>query len=256
MKKLLLIITIAIFGIVSWGESKTETKKDEKKLIVGTNGVFPPFEYMENGELVGFDIDLIKQIGKNLGYEIEMKSQPFDALIPSLKAGKLDAIISGITVTEARKRLVDFTDEYFNSTQVYLRKKGNIAVNSKESLSGKKVGVQLGTIQEFEANKIKNVNVITNDATVNIILDLKNGKTDAVILENIVAMEFMKKNPDIEIFYEEKLPYGMAIAFDKGKHSELIKKINEELKKLQENGQYSELMRKYGLEMKKLKIKK
>ena len=251
MKKLLLIITIAIFGIVSWGESKTETKKDEKKLIVGTNGVFPPFEYMENGELVGFDVDLIKQIGKNLGYEIEMKSQPFDALIPSLKAGKLDAIISGITVTEARKRLVDFTDEYFNSTQVYLRKKGNIAVNSKKSLSGKKVGVQLGTIQEFEANKIKNANIITNDATVNLILDLKNGKTDAVILENIVAMEFMKKNPDIEIFYEEKLPYGMAIAFDKGKHSELIKQINEELKKLQENGKYAELIKKYGLEMKK-----
>jgi len=118
-------------------------------------------------------------------------------------------------------------------------------------LSGKKVGVQLGTIQEFEANKIKNANIMPNDVTVNLILDLKNGKTDAVILENIVAMEFMKKNPDIEIFYEEKLPYGMAIAFDKGKHSELIKQINEELKKLQENGKYAELIKKYGLEMKK-----
>ena len=137
MKKLLLIITIAIFGIVSWGDSKTETKKDEKKLIVGTNGVFPPFEYMENGELVGFDIDLIKQIGKDLGYEIEMKVQPFDALIPSLKTGKLDAIISGMSATEERKKSVDFTDEYFKSTQVYLRKKGNTAVNSKESLAGK-----------------------------------------------------------------------------------------------------------------------
>ena len=250
MKKLLIVIMMTVFGIVSCG-NKTETKQDAKKLVVGTDGVFPPFGYMENGELVGFDIDLIKQIGKNLGYEIEMKSQPFDALIPSLKAGKLDAIISGITVTEARKRLVDFTDEYFNSTQVYLRKKGNTTVNFKESLSGKKVGVQLGTIQEIEAKKIKNANIITNDATVNLILDLKNGKTDAVILENIVAMEFMKKNPDIEIFYEEKLPYGMAIAFDKGKHSELIKQINEELKKLQENGKYAELIKKYGLEMKK-----
>ena len=250
MKKILIVVMIAIFGIISCG-NKTETNKNTKKLVVGTDGVFPPFGYMENGELVGFDIDLIKQIGKDLGYEIEMKVQRFDALIPSLKAGKLDAIISGMSATEERKQSVDFTDEYFKSTQVYLRKKGNTAVNSKESLSGKKVGVQLGTIQEIEAKKIKNTNIITNDATVNLILDLKNGKTDAVILENIVAMEFMKKNSDIEIFYEEKLPYGMAIAFDKGKHSELIKQINEELKKLQENGKYAELIKKYGLEMKK-----
>ena len=82
-------------------------------------------------------------------------------------------------------------------------------------------------------------------------MDLKNGKTDAVILENIVAKEFIKKNPDIEVFYEEKLPYGMAIAFNKGKNTEIIKKINEELKKLKENGKYDELIKKYGLEIKK-----
>ena len=246
MKKLLIVIMMTVFGIVSCG-NKTETKQATKKLVVGTDGVFPPFGYMENGELVGFDIDLIKQIGKDLGYEIEMKVQPFDALIPALKTGKLDAIISGMSATEERKKSVDFTDEYFKSTQVYLRKKGNTAVNSKESLAGKKVGVQLGTIQELEAKKIQNA----NDATVNLILDLKSGKNDAVILENIVAMEFMKKNPEIEIFYEEKLPYGMAIAFDKGKHSELIKQINEELEKLQKNGKYAELIKKYGLETNK-----
>ena len=183
-----------------------------------------------------------------MGYEIEMKVQPFDALIPSLKAGKLDAIISGMSATEERKKSVDFTDEYYKSTQMFLKKKGNNQLTSKESLAGKKIGVQLGTIQELEARKIKNANVVTNDATVNLILDLKNGKTDAVILENIVAKEFIKKNPDIEVFYEEKLPYGMAIAFNKGKNTEIIKKINEDLKKLKENGKYDELVKKYGLE--------
>lgn len=72
MKKMLIVVMIAIFGIISCG-NKTETNKNTKKLVVGTDGVFPPFGYMENGELVGFDIDLIKQIGKDLGYEIEMK---------------------------------------------------------------------------------------------------------------------------------------------------------------------------------------
>ena len=237
---------MTVFGIVSCG-NKTETKQATKKLVVGTDGVFPPFGYMENGELVGFDIDLIKQIGKDLGYEIEMKVQPFDALIPALKTGKLDAIISGMSATEERKKSVDFTDEYFKSTQVYLRKKGNTAVNSKESLAGKKVGVQLGTIQELEAKKIQNANVVTNDATVNLILDLKSGKNDAVILEDIVALQYVKNNPGIEIFYKENLPAGMAFAFDKGKNPELVKQFNEQLKKLKENGKYDELLKKYGL---------
>ena len=251
MKKILIIITVVIFGILSCGSKNSVNDKEVKKLVVGTDGVFPPFGYIKNGELVGFDIDLIKQIGKDLGYEIEMKVQPFDSLIPALKAGKLDAIISGMSATEERKKSVDFTDEYYKSTQMFLKKKGNNQLTSKESLAGKKIGVQLGTIQELEARKIKNANVVTNDATINLILDLKNGKTDAVILENIVAKEFIKKNPDIEVFYEEKLPYGMAIAFDKGKHTEIIKKINDELKKLKENGKYDELVKKYGLETKK-----
>ena len=251
MKKILIIITVVIFGILSCGSKNSVNDKEVKKLVVGTDGVFPPFGYIKNGELVGFDIDLIKQIGKDLGYEIEMKVQPFDSLIPALKAGKLDAIISGMSATEERKKSVDFTDEYYKSTQMFLKKKGNNQLTSKESLAGKKIGVQLGTIQELEARKIKNANVVTNDATINLILDLKNGKTDAVILENIVAKEFIKKNPDIEVFYEEKLPYGMAIAFDKGKHTEIIKKINAELKKLKENGKYDELVKKYGLETKK-----
>ena len=118
MKKLLIVIMMAVFGIVSCG-NKNEVKKDTKKLVVGTDGVFPPFGYIENGELIGFDIDLIKQIGKDLGYEIEMKVQPFDALIPSLKAGKLDAIISGMSATEERKKSVDFTDEYFKTDNCF-----------------------------------------------------------------------------------------------------------------------------------------
>ena len=252
MKKVILAIML-MMGLLACGKKEdaaTENKNaagGEKVLRVGLNAVFAPFEYVENGEIKGFDIDLINEIGKNLGYKIEIIDQSFDGLIPALKAGKIDLIISGMSATEERKKSVDFTDEYFKSTQVYLRKKGNTSVNSKESLVGKKVGVQLGTIQELEAKKIKNANIVTNDATVNLILDLKNGKTDAVILENIVAEEFMKKNPDIEVFYEENLPYGMAIAFDKGKNSELIKQINEELKKLQENGKYEELIKKYGL---------
>ena len=250
MKKSLLILLVLILGIISCGIGNSGKESGEtkgKKLIVGTDGVFPPFGYMENGKVVGFDMDLISEIAKNLGYEVEFKVQSFDSLIPALKVGKLDVIASGMSATEERKNSVDFTDEYFMSKQVYLRKKGNTEVVSKDSLKGKKIGVQLGTIQEIEAKKIDGGQVMPNEATANIIMELNAGKTDAVILEDIVALEYMKKNPDIEIFYEEELPAGMAFAFDKGKHTELIKKFNEELKKLKENGKYEELINKYNL---------
>ena len=254
MKKIMTVLLVLILGIISCGTGNngktTENEnmeKGSKKLVVGTDGVFPPFGYMENGKVVGFDMDLISEIAKNLGYEVEFKVQSFDSLIPSLKAGKLDVIASGMSATEERKKSVDFTEEYFMSKQVYLRKKGNMEVISKDDLKGKKIGVQLGTIQEIEAKKIDSAQVMPNEATANIIMDLNAGKNDVVILEDIVALEYMKKNPDIEIFYEEELPAGMAFAFDKGKHTELVRQFNEELKKLRENGKYEELINKYNL---------
>ena len=122
MKKVILAIML-MMGLLACGKKEnaaTENKNaagEEKVLRVGLNAVFAPFEYVENGEIKGFDIDLINEIGKNLGYKIEIIDQSFDGLIPALKAGKIDLIISGMSATEERKKSVDFTDEYFMSTQ-------------------------------------------------------------------------------------------------------------------------------------------
>lgn len=255
MKKFLFMALLLMTAIISCG-GKNEAKESgnkggEKELTVGLNSTFAPFEYIKDGELTGFDVDLINEIGKNLGYKVTFVDQAFDGLIPALKAGKIDVIVSGMSATEERKKSVDFTDEYFSSTQVYLRKKGNKELTSKESLKGKKIGVQLGTIQEIAAKKIEGANVVPNESTVTVIMDLNAGKIDAIVLENIVALEYMKKNPELEIFFEENLDSGMAMAFDKGKNPELIAKINEELKKLKENGKYEELLNKYDLNTKK-----
>ena len=222
MKKVFLVLTLVIFGLVSCG------KKDsgQKKLRVGLNAVFAPFEYIENGQVAGFDVDMINEIGKNLGYEVEIIDQSFDGLIPALKAGKID---------------------YFISKETYIRKKGNTAV-TPSTLSGKKIGVQLGTIQEIAAKAINGATVVPNESTVNTILDLKAGKIDVIILEKAVAEEYMKKNPEMEIFDEKPAKIGMAMAVNKGKNPELIKQINAELKKMRENGKYDELIKKYDLE--------
>ena len=193
MKKVFLMLTLLVFGLTSCGENKAA--KDSKKLRVGLNAVFAPFEYKENGQVVGFDVDLINEIAKDLNYETEIIDQSFDGLIPSLKAGKIDVIVSGMTATDDRRKSVDFT----------------------------------------------------NKSIVNTILDLKMGKVDALIMDNVVAIEYMKKNPEMEIFDEKVDNDGMAMAFDKGKNAELIQKINAELKKLKENGKYDELLKKYDL---------
>ena len=250
MKKILLAILIMIATIISCGGKKEAASEGEKELKVGLNSTFAPFEYIKDGKLTGFDVDLINEIGKNLGYKITFIDQAFDGLIPALKAGKIDVIVSGMSATEERKKSVDFTDEYFTSTQVYLRKKGNTSVTEKNNLKGKKIGVQLGTIQEIEAKKIDGASVVPNESTVNVLMELNAGKNDVVILENIVAFEYLKNYPDLEVFFEEPLDAGMAMAFDKGKHTELISKINAELKKLNENGKYDELRNKYGLNIK------
>ncbi|AMD95825.1 basic amino acid ABC transporter substrate-binding protein [Leptotrichia sp. oral taxon 847] len=248
MKKVFLMLTLLVFGLTSCGGSKSA--KDSKKLRVGLNAVFAPFEYKENGQVVGFDVDLINEIAKDLNYETEIVDQSFDGLIPSLKAGKIDVIVSGMTATEDRRKSVDFTDDYFVSKQLYIRKKGNSAVTSS-TLKGKKIGVLLGSIQEILARKIDGAIVVPNKSIVNTILDLKMGKVDALILDNVVAIEYMKKNPEMEIFYEKQDKEGMAMAFDKGKDTELIQKINAELKKLKENGKYDELLKKYNLNLSK-----
>lgn len=246
MKKILAVVMMLMLAVLSCGK-----KTDSKTLRVGLNSVFAPFEYKENGQIVGFDVDLINQIGKDLGYKIEIEDQAFDGLIPTLKAGKIDMIISGMTATEERKKSVDFSDEYFKSTNVYLKKKGNNNVTSINNLSGKKVGASLGTIQEIEARKIPGATVVPIEDTVKSIMDLEAGKVDVLILENVIALEYMKKYTDLEVIGEKPLDSGMAIAFDKGKHTELIQKINEELKTLKSNGKYDELINKYGLKVKK-----
>ncbi len=246
MKKILAVVMMLMLAVLSCGK-----KEDSKTLRVGLNSVFAPFEYKENGQIVGFDVDLINQIGKDLGYKIEIEDQSFDGLIPTLKAGKIDMIISGMTATEERKKSVDFSDEYFKSTNVYLKKKGNNNVTSIDNLSGKKVGASLGTIQEIEARKIPGAAVVPIEDTVKSIMDLEAGKVDVLILENVIALEYMKKYTDLEVIGEKPLDSGMAIAFDKGKHTELIQKINEELKTLKSNGKYDELINKYGLKVKK-----
>ncbi|MGL5231319.1 MAG: transporter substrate-binding domain-containing protein [Cetobacterium sp.] len=115
----------------------------QEKLYIGTDTTeFPPFEYIENGEIKGFDIDLIKEIGKILNKEIVLKNIQFDGLIPALQTGKLDAIIAGMTVTAEREKNINFSNPYYTSKQLLIVNKNN-DLSTLENLKGHKIGVVL-----------------------------------------------------------------------------------------------------------------
>lgn len=254
MKKIFLLVSMLMLFVLSCGsKDKAETKTDgdikEKVLRVGTNPEFKPFEYVgEGGKTEGFDIDLMNMIGEELGYKVEWKTMSFDGLIPAMKNGELDAIIAGMSITEERSQAVDFSDEYYKSKFAYVKSKDDATITKLEDLKDKKVGAQLGTIQEQEARKLSS-NVIPNEAITALILEMKNKNMDAIVLEDVVASSYVGENPFLEIFATKEMADngGTAIAFDKGKNADLIKEVNGAIKKLHENGKYDELLKKYNL---------
>lgn len=121
-----------------------------KKLYVGTNAEFAPYEYLENGKMVGFDIELMDAIGEELGYEIVWSNMSFDGLLPALQMKKIDAVIAGMSQTPERQKAVTFSMPYllFSSDEHYVIVNEESNYVKKEELNGKKIGVQIGTMQE------------------------------------------------------------------------------------------------------------
>lgn len=215
-------------------------------LKVGTNANFPPFEYIdESSQIVGFDIDLINELAKRSGYEVNVIPMGFDGLIPALKSGKIDMAISGMSATEERKKTIDFSNVYFTTENLYLAKKDKDI--KFEEIKDKKVGAQLGTLQEIRAKELTSKTSIAEDPFA-LIMALKSGKIDVVILDSAVAYGYIKKNPDLKEFYKESDGSdGFAIAYDKGKISDIREKFDQNLEAMKKDGSYDKLLEKYEL---------
>ncbi|GMQ59266.1 basic amino acid ABC transporter substrate-binding protein [Vallitalea sediminicola] len=226
-------------------EDKDTDKEDDKKVIVmGTNAEFPPFEYIEANEVVGFDVDISKKIAEKLGVELIVENMQFASLTAALQSGKIDFVAAGMTNTPERAEEVNFSDDYFTASQVIIVKKGSDVVKSKEDLVGKKIGVQLGTTGEIESKKIEDATVESFDAGYAAVMSLSNGKLDAVVIDQKPAEKFVAQNDKVMILDEELTKENYAIAINK-ENEELLKTINEVIKELHENGEYDALYEKY-----------
>ena len=216
-----------------------------KKLYVGTNAEFVPYEYLEDNKLKGFDIDLMEAIGKELGYEIVWTNMGFDGLLPALQMKKIDAVIAGMSPTPEREKAVSFSVAYMlvDSNEHYVLVDSASTITKKEELKGKKVGVQIGTIQEQFTKNLGGIPVLY-DGWTNAIMDLKNKKIDGVIIADVTGKKYLEtisgiKKIDVVL---DKNP-GVAIAFRK--NDKIIPKINEAIETLDNNGEYLKLLEKY-----------
>ena len=225
-------------------EASSGSALDKDTLIIGTNAAFPPFEYAgDDGTPAGFDIDLINAIGEKLGKKVEVKDMEFDSLVASI-GNKIDIAIAGMTVTEERQKMVDFSDPYYEAVQNVIVAKDS-AIASADDLKNKKIGVQLGTTGDFIASDIEGSEVSQYNKTVDAVNDLLNGRIDCVIIDANPAQEFVSQHAE-ELTALEGTQFGFetenyAIAMPKG-DTALVEAVNQALKELKEDGTFDKLV--------------
>ncbi|HEY9872566.1 MAG TPA: ABC transporter substrate-binding protein/permease [Candidatus Obscuribacterales bacterium] len=219
----------------------------QQKLVMFTSADYPPYEFRDTAtgknEIIGFDVDIANYITQKLGYKFEVRDTDFNGLIPALQSRRADFVMAGMTPTPERQRNLDFSDIYYEAKNTIVAKKGS-NLTKPEDLAGKKVGVQLGTIQEKEANKYKGVTIVPLNKTGEIIQEIKSNRISAAIIENTTAQGFIANNPDLEfntILSTEAS--GSAIAFPKG--SELVDDFNRVLKQMKDSGEIERLAKKW-----------
>lgn len=215
-------------------------------LTVATEPAFPPFEFQgDNGELQGFDIDLMTTIGETAGLEVEFQSLPFDGIIPALQAGTVDAAISGMTITEERLETVDFSRPYIKAGLAIAVKEENSEITDLASLEDKKIAVQIGTTGAEQAAEVPGAEISTFDSAPLALQELSNGNVDAVINDAPVTLDAIESGniEGLKVVGELLTTefYGIAMPKD----SENVEIVNEALATMFEDGTYAEIYQKW-----------
>ncbi len=260
MKKLLVLIVMVTTVLTACGQkdnggttqnstqggsSNTPKTEEKAKLTVGTSADFAPYEFHKTIDgkdtIVGFDIEIAKEIAKDANAELVIEDMDFDSLLMALDTGKLDFVISGMNPKPERREVVDFSDLYYHGEHSVLVKKDAVEqFNSLDDLKGKKIGVQKGSIQEELGQGVENAELTSLTKLPELVMELKTGRVDAVIVDKPVADQYAAKQDDIAVAPGVKFDLsedetGYAIAVKKGNQG-LLDKINATIKRLTENG--------------------
>ncbi len=215
-------------------------------LTVGADTTYPPFEWIDTkkGQPVGFDIDLANLIAEKLGVKAKIISTAWDGIIPALKSGKFDVIISAMTITPERAKEIDFSIPYYDSGQIIAVRKDNTAIHGPQDLAGKVVGVQTGTTGEEAAKKIKGIKIKEYPDIQYAFTDLEMGRIDAVVNDLPVSAYFIKTHPNLKLVGKLFTVEHYGIAFRKDEKA-LKEAINNILKQIKSDGEYDQLYEKW-----------
>ena len=214
------------------------------KLTMATNATFPPYEMTtDSGEIEGIDVDTAKAIAEKLGLELQVDDMEFDAALLSVQQGKADIVMAGVTVTDERKAVMDFSDSYATGIQsIIVPNSSDIA--SPDDLAGKKIGTQRGTTGYiYCSDDFGEDSVVAYDSGLTAVQALNNGQVDAVVIDNAPATQYVAANPGLKVldtsYAEEDYAIGMA------KGSALEDAINKALEELKEDGTLQSIVDKY-----------
>ena len=229
--------------------SETETAElstvEPGKLIMSTNAAFPPYEMTtDSGEFEGIDIETAQAIADKLGLELQIDDMDFDAALLAVQQGKSDMVMAGVTVTDERQNVMDFTDSYATGIQsIIVKEDSDIA--SVDDLAGKKIGTQRGTTGYlYCSDDFGDENIVAYDDGLTAVQMLNNGQVDCVVIDNAPAKEFVAANPGLKLLDTAYVEEDYAIGVGKG-NTELKDAINTALEELKADGTLQAIVDKY-----------
>lgn len=255
MKKLgllsmFLILTIFISACGTNEEKNAgEEKKPEKVYKVGVDTTYPPFEFKEGNDYKGIDIELINAIAKDQDFKIKLSPMDFGGIIPAMQANQLDVAIAGMSITEERKKVVDFSTPYFDAGLTIVVKKDNTSTKTVNDLKGKTIAVKKGTTgakyAQDNATKLGIKVVQFNDSPA-MFQEVANGNADALIEDYpVISYAIAQKDLGLKIVGDRLNGDQYGIAVLKGQNEDLLKKINDGLANLKKDGTYDEIIKTY-----------
>ena len=239
-----LIVVLAATFVCACGKKNTGMTVKKDVLTMATNAAFPPYEYYEGDEIIGIDADIAKAIADKLGLELKIEDMEFNSIITAVQTGKVDMGLAGMTVTDERKKTVNFSDTYATGVQVVIVTEDS-DIASVDDLEGKKIGVQLSTTGDLYATDDYGKDyVMQYSKGTEAVQDLTAGKVDAVIIDNEPAKKFVEKNPGLKILDTEYVTEDYAACINK-ENAELLDAVNGAIAELKADGTLQKIIDQY-----------
>ena len=253
MKLKKFIVTLSVMCFASLSLAGCGKKQDTNKLVVGTNAEFPPFEFVSvSGGVVdkyaGIDIEIIKKVAEDNGMKVEINNMEFDSLTVALSNGQISCAIAGMTITEDRKKSVDFSEPYYVAKQVMIVRGDNNDIKKATDMKGKKIAVVQGYTGQIEVENLgyKDTMSAFKKGT-EAIQELVNEKCDVVVIDSATANQYIKDNPSLKIVEDDDAfaseEYGIAVKKGDTKTLEIV---NASIKKMKEDGTIDAISAKYA----------